>query len=82
MPPLSLSPDAVEILENYPWPGNIRQLKNTTEQMSILEQGRSIDADTLLGYLPESHRSRLPVRNRSDEDASTLNEREILYKVL
>ena len=53
MPPLSLSPDAVEILENYPWPGNIRQLKNTTEQMSILEQGRSIDADTLLGYLPE-----------------------------
>ena len=57
-------------------------MKNTTEQMSILEQGRSIDADTLLGYLPESHRSRLPVRNRSDEDASTLNEREILYKVL
>jgi transcriptional regulator with PAS, ATPase and Fis domain len=82
MPPLSLSPDAVEILENYPWPGNIRQLKNTTEQMSILEQGRSIDADTLLGYLPESHRSRLPVRNRSDEEASTPNEREILYKVL
>jgi transcriptional regulator with PAS, ATPase and Fis domain len=81
MPPLSLSLDAVEVLENYPWPGNIRQLKNTTEQMSILEQSRSIDADTLLGYLPESHRSRLPVQNR-EENASTLNEREILYKVL
>lgn len=81
MPPLSLSIDAVEVLENYPWPGNIRQLKNTTEQMSILEQSRSIDADTLLGYLPESHRSRLPVQNR-EENASTLNEREILYKVL
>ena len=49
MPPLSLSPDAIEVLENYPWPGNIRQLKNTTEQMSILEQNRSINADTLIG---------------------------------
>ena len=82
MPPLSLSPDAIEVLENYPWPGNIRQLKNTTEQMSILEQNRSINADTLLGYLPESHRSRLPVHSRSEDDESTLNEREILYKVL
>ena len=82
MSPLSLSPDAIEVLENYPWPGNIRQLKNTTEQMSILEQNRSINADTLLGYLPESHRSRLPVHRRSEDDESTLNEREILYKVL
>ena len=82
MPPLSLSPDAIEVLENYPWPGNIRQLKNTTEQMSILEQNRSINADTLLGYLPESHRSRLPVHRRSEEDESSMNEREILYKVL
>ncbi len=81
MPPLSLSLDAVEVLQNYPWPGNIRQLKNTTEQMSILENSRSIDADKLLGYLPESHRSRLPVQNQ-EQDASTLNEREILYKVL
>tara|TARA_B100000767_G_scaffold115357_1_gene110073 strand:- start:6625 stop:7926 length:1302 start_codon:yes stop_codon:yes gene_type:complete len=82
MPPLSMRPEAVEVLENYPWPGNIRQLKNTTEQMSILEQNRSIDADTLLGYLPESHRSRLPVRKAVTDEASSLNEREILYKVL
>ena len=81
MPPLSLAEDAVEVLENYPWPGNIRQLKNTTEQMSILEIERRIDADTLLSYLPESHRSRLPMRDSSDSD-SNLNEREILYKVL
>ena len=54
MPPLSLDEEAVEILGNYPWPGNIRQLKNVTEQMSILETGRRIDADTLLGYLPET----------------------------
>ncbi|MDA0913152.1 MAG: sigma-54 dependent transcriptional regulator [Bacteroidetes bacterium] len=81
MPPLSLSPDAVEVLENYPWPGNIRQLKNTTEQMSILEIERRIDSDTLLSYLPESHRSRLPIREAVDSE-STMNEREILYKVL
>jgi len=81
MPPLSLTPDAVEVLEHYPWPGNIRQLKNTTEQMSILEVERQIDADTLLSYLPESHRSRLPVREDKGSE-STLNEREILYKVL
>lgn len=81
MPPLSLTEDAVEVLENYPWPGNIRQLKNTTEQMSILETERRIDADTLLSYLPESHRSRLPMRDDQDS-ASQMNEREILYKVL
>ena len=85
MPPLRLTPDAVEILENYPWPGNIRQLKNTAEQISILEEERQVDADTLLGYLPESHRSRLPVRwsgEGGDAGGEGLNEREILYKVL
>ena len=40
MPPLSLDDEAIEILEHYPWPGNIRQLKNVTEQMSILETNR------------------------------------------
>lgn len=84
MPPLRLTPEAVEILENYPWPGNIRQLKNTAEQMSILEEERVIDADTLLGYLPESHRSRLPVKwsGAEGDGSGSLNEREILYKVL
>ncbi len=81
MPPLSLTPDAIEVLENYPWPGNIRQLKNTTEQMSILEIDRRVDSDTLLSYLPESHRTRLPIRE-TPADAATMNEREILYKVL
>ena len=82
MPPLALTPDAIEVLENYPWPGNIRQLKNTAEQMSILETQRRLDSDTLLAYLPESHRSRLPVRNEGDGSGDHLNEREILYKVL
>tara|TARA_B110000503_G_scaffold111774_3_gene167429 strand:- start:2237 stop:3556 length:1320 start_codon:yes stop_codon:yes gene_type:complete len=82
MPPLSLTPDAIEVLENYPWPGNIRQLKNTAEQMSILESQRILDSDTLLTYLPESHRSRLPVRDEQKKQEDQLNEREILYKVL
>ena len=82
MPPLSLTPDAIEVLENYPWPGNIRQLKNTAEQMSKLESQRVLDSDTLLTYLPESHRSRLPVRDQQKNQDDQLNEREILYKVL
>ena len=84
MPPLSLDDEAIEILEHYPWPGNIRQLKNVTEQMSILETVRRIDADTLLGYLPETHRSRLPsaVDGPGSTSAEGMDEREILYKVL
>ena len=82
MPPLSLTADAIEVLENYPWPGNIRQLKNTAEQMSILESQRILNSDTLLTYLPESHRSRLPVRDDKAKQDDQLNEREILYKVL
>ena len=80
MPPLRLTPDAVEIIEHYPWPGNIRQLKNTAEQISILETDRTIDSDTLLAYLPETPRSSVPMRTQ--QDAEGLNEREILYKVL
>ena len=83
MPPLSLDDEAIEILEHYPWPGNIRQLKNVTEQMSILETNRRIDADTLLGYLPETHRSRLPSITAGEAGSTEgMDEREILYKVL
>jgi transcriptional regulator with PAS, ATPase and Fis domain len=87
MPPLSLGPEAIEMLEHYPWPGNIRQLKHITEQMSVLETGRRIDVDTLLGYLPETNRSRLPVRITTGTDGfedgdSGSNEKEMLYKVL
>ena len=82
MPPLSLDDEAIEMLEHYPWPGNIRQLKNVTEQMSILETIRRINADTLLGYLPETHRSRLPSTTGSSNSTEGMDEREILYKVL
>ena len=87
MPPLSLSPGAIEIIEHYPWPGNVRQLKHITEQMSVLETERRITSDTLLGYLPETSRSRLPVKVTAGSDGfeesdSGRNEREMLYKVL
>ncbi len=87
MPPLSLTPEAVELLGNYPWPGNIRQLKHVTEQMSVLETERLIDEDTILSYLPETHRSRLPVRITTGSDGfesgeAGANEKEMLYKVL
>jgi len=87
MPPLSLNPDAIEVIENYPWPGNIRQLKHITEQMSVLEAERRVDADTILSYLPDNHRSRLPVRITTGSDGfeegeAGTNEKKMLYNVL
>lgn len=83
MPTLRLTDDAISLLQNYNWQGNIRQLKNITEQISIIETQRTIDAQTLVKYLPEN-RSLLPAlpssSNSTKEDFT--NEREILYKVL
>ena len=75
------SPDAVQVLENYYWHGNIRQLKNITEQISILESNREIDTETLLKYLPDFTDNNLPAKLDLD-DAKNLNEREILYKII
>ncbi len=80
MPMLKLTPGAVEILENYYWPGNIRQLKNITEQISIIEPSKEINGDTLKKYLPH-HQKDLPVLYNKKE-SETLSERELLYKVL
>lgn len=83
MPPLSLSEEAIILLQNYRWPGNIRQLKNITEQMSVIEQDRSIDATSLTQYLPVDQGSQLPVLvGEAKEDPSNFSEREILYKLL
>lgn len=83
MPPLRLTPDAVEMLKGYRWPGNIRQLKNITEQISIIETERSVDALTLSKYLPQAT-TLLPAlttpTKKSEKEFHT--EREILYKVL
>lgn len=84
MPSISLTDDAREILENYRWPGNIRQLKNITEQISIIETNRLIDGMTMRQYLPDYSLEKLPVLySRDSIDQKTFNsERELLYKIL
>lgn len=83
LPPLRLTPDAVELLKNYRWPGNIRQLRNLAEQLSVVEQNREIDPELLMNYLPEIGKSELPALYDGKKDSSDFsNEREILYKVL
>jgi len=83
MPPVRLTDDARYILENYRWPGNIRQLKNVTEQLSIIEESRLIDGETLKKYLPEYLESKLPAVYKNMVDEKTFaTERELLYKIL
>ncbi len=82
MPALSLTAEAVELLVNYRWPGNIRQLKNITEQISILEENRSIDSETFKKYLPIFEGSKLPALYKKIDEQTFNSEREILYKVL
>lgn len=85
MPSINLTDDAREMLKTYRWPGNIRQLKNITEQISIIEQERVITADILQKYLPYNEVGMLPVplsQLHDTEQKSFANEREILYQVL
>ncbi len=83
MPEISLTEDAVHALEAYEWPGNVRQLKNVTEQISIIERERLINAELLLRYLPDYQKSKLPVLAGGVIDRETFaSEREILYKIL
>ncbi|MFW5805110.1 MAG: sigma-54 interaction domain-containing protein [Bacteroidales bacterium] len=82
MPALKLTPEARELLLKYRWPGNVRQLKNITEQMSIIEQDRLVTADSLRKYIPEIDKSRLPARIQPKEQKDFNSEREILYQIL
>ena len=82
MPPLRLDDNAVQVLQKFRWSGNIRQLRNVAEQISVLETNRDINGTTLLSYLPQEG-SNLPSvikDKKSESDFST--ERDILYKVL
>ena len=86
MPSIQLTEEAQEVLTKYYWKGNIRQLKNITEQISVIEQNREISADVLKKYLPDdSSQNLLPIlakdRNLFDSKSFS-NEREILYQVL
>lgn len=83
MPAITLTGSAKEILQNYRWPGNIRQLKNITEQMSVIEQVREIDEHIISKYMPDYQATKLPVVYEKSIDERTFNtEREILYKIL
>ncbi len=83
MPTIRLEDQAIQLLLKYRWPGNIRQLRNIAEQVSVLEENRAISAATLHGYLPNSSKTNLPaVVEQRKKDSDFSNEREILYKVL
>ncbi len=81
MPVVRLTDDAKELLESYRWPGNVRQLKNVTEQISVIETSKSIDRNVLQSYLPHVNDNQLPILYQGQED-SGMSEREILYKIL
>jgi len=79
--PVRLNKESIEILEKYRFPGNIRELKNIVEQISILEIQRTIDSQTLIKYLPKQ-KNTLPALSKNQQNGETYNERDILYKVL
>jgi len=84
MPPISLGEEARRILSNYEWPGNVRQLKNITEQLSVIEEERVVSTDVLKKYLPDYYPNKLPAIYKNDlvDEKTFSTEREILYKFL
>jgi transcriptional regulator with PAS, ATPase and Fis domain len=82
MPSISLTEEALDMLANYRWPGNIRQLKNIAEQISVIEEKRLITADVLRRYLPDYSETKLPAVFDSIDHKTFASEREILYKIL
>ena len=82
MPTIKLTEPAINILLKHRWSGNIRQLRNIAEQLSVLEQDRVISADTLISYLPTSGTNLPAIIKTSKPESDFSSEREILYKVL
>ncbi len=82
MPTIKIDDDAIPVLLNYPWNGNIRQLKNITEQLSVIEQNRNITKEVLQRYLPVQPANLPAVIKDGYSSSDFSNEREILYKVL
>jgi len=82
MPTIKLTDDGVALLLKYRWDGNIRQLRNVAEQISVLEQNRTINATTLQSYLPDIGKNLPAIVNTSKSESDFSSEREILYKVL
>lgn len=84
LPKISLTEDAKQLMLKYKWPGNVRQLKNITEQMSVLSKEREIRLDALLQFIPKDEESTqlAPIPQQSVGQHSYESEREILYKIL
>ena len=82
MPTIRLSDDAIQAIENSRWPGNIRQLKNVAEQISVLEKERHVNHSTIIEYLPRVSSLPSVIENKKKSESDFSNEREILYKVL
>ena len=82
MPPIALAPDAVSLLTSFRWPGNVRQLKNIVDQVSVIEQTRTIDADTLRRYLPTESYALIPSSGEAAGSIGNVSERELIYKFL
>lgn len=81
-PPIELTEDAIEKLKNYAWPGNVRQLKHVTAQVSLLERNRKVDAQQLTPYLTSPLDSHLPALVDSEKDNNDRFQREILFKFI
>ncbi len=82
MPPLRLDEQAVGVLQKFRWGGNIRQLRNVAEQLSVLETNRDISAATLQGYLPQEGTNLPSVISDKKSESDFATERDILYRVL
>ena len=82
IPPITLTPEAVRLMESYSWDGNVRQLKNVTEQISIMETERTITAETLAKYLPAKVQSSLPILLPREDTPEGISERDLLYRIL
>jgi transcriptional regulator with PAS, ATPase and Fis domain len=81
-PGIQLEPDAIQVLSNYRWPGNVRQLKNIAEQICVLEKDRNVTAAALMNYIPNENGANLPMAINGNQNKEDFTERDILYKVL
>ena len=82
-PPLVLRDEALQMLTAYRWPGNVRQLRNIVEQMSVIEQTREVDAKTLRQYLPDQSTALVPAGALGGgAGTDSINERELIFKFL
>ena len=82
IPPIKLTEKAIQLIEKYRWPGNIRELKNFTEKLSIIEEKRILEEMDIRHHLSSNDRIESSLIKTTDSDSSNFSEREILYKIL